>query len=77
MTTATRERPPVAYPPRGMRREDAARYVGVSPTKFSQWVADGLMPEGRRVEGVTLWDRLALDDAMNALFDDQPEDIRL
>ena len=75
--TTTRERAPVAYPPRGMRREDAARYVGVSPTKFSQWVSDGLMPEGRRVEGVTLWDRLALDDAMNALFDDQPEDIRL
>lgn len=77
MMPATRQSALFGYPPRGMRREDAARYVGVSPTKFSQWVADGLMPEGRRVEGVTLWDRLALDDAMNALFDDQPEDIRL
>jgi hypothetical protein len=76
-----RERAPVeravAYPPRGMRRIEAARYVGVSPTLFSEWVRAGTMPEGKREGGVVLWDRHALDDALDQLFDTSPEDIRL
>lgn len=54
--------------PRGLRREDAARYVGLSPSKFDQLVADGRMPAPRQVDGCRVWDRTALD----AAFDDLP-----
>lgn len=53
--------------PRGLRRENAARYVGVSPSKFDQWVADGRMPKPFRADGCVLWDARDLDDAFEAL----------
>jgi len=59
-----------AYAPRGLDRDESARYVGVSPTKFDQLVKDGRMPKAKRVDGRVLWDRLRLD----AAFTDLPED---
>jgi len=56
-------------PRRGLRRGEAATYVGVSETKFRAWIADGRMPSGVRIDGVTLWDIRALDRAMDALFE--------
>lgn len=53
---------------RGMRRINAAAYVGVSPTKFDEWVRDGRMPAGRAVDGCVLWDARALDEAFEALL---------
>jgi predicted DNA-binding transcriptional regulator AlpA len=44
------------HPIRGLRREEAARYVGVSATKFDQLVADGRMPKGIRIDGRVVWD---------------------
>lgn len=61
------ERPEIV--PRGMRRESSARYVGVSPTKFDDWVSREMMPAGRKIDGVVLWDRLELDEAFEALKD--------
>lgn len=49
------------YAPRGLNREDAARYVGVSPRKFDEMVGDHRMPKPRRVDGRVIWDRVALD----------------
>ena len=68
----TRELRPdsIAYPPRGLSRDAAARYIGVSPTKFDQMIADKLMPKPRRVGGGVIWDRVAIDIA----FTDLPED---
>jgi predicted DNA-binding transcriptional regulator AlpA len=60
----------IAYAPRGLDREEAARYIGVSATKFDQLVADRRMPKPKRVDGRVLWDRLRLD----AAFTDLPED---
>lgn len=60
---------PYAYPPRGMNREEAARYIGVGSTKFDEMVADGRMPRGRKIDGRVVWDRLRLD----AAFSDLPE----
>ena len=31
---------PISYPPRGLSRDEAARYVGVGATKFDEMVAD-------------------------------------
>jgi excisionase family DNA binding protein len=61
---------PVGLPPRGLSREQAAEYVGVSPTKFDELVADGRMPGPKRVDGRVIWDRLQLDMAFGALPDE-------
>lgn len=61
---------PISYPPRGLCREDAARYVGISPSKFDQLVADKRMPKPKRVDGRVVWDRVKLD----ACFTDLPGD---
>lgn len=59
--------------PRGLRRPDAAHYVGVSSSKFDAWVAEGLMPKPKRQDGCVVWDRYALDRAFEQLPDDGPE----
>jgi len=59
-----------SYPPRGMSREAAARYIGVGTTKFDQMVADKRMPIPKKIDGRVVWDRIALD----ASFSDLPED---
>ena len=35
---------------RGVRRDEAATYVGISPSKFDQLVKDGRMPRPKRVD---------------------------
>ena len=60
----------VSYPPRGLSREEAARYVGVGVTKFDEMVADGRMPRPKRVDGRVIWDRLRIE----AAFSDLPEE---
>lgn len=63
----------IPYPPRGMSRDEAARYVGVGNTKFDEMVADGRMPRPKRVDGRVIWDRLQID----AAFSDLPDDNRV
>lgn len=53
--------------PRGLNREEAAGYVGVSPRKFDELTGDGRMPKPRRVDGRVIWDRVALDVYFDAL----------
>lgn len=60
----------ISYTPRGLCREAAARYIGVSPTKFDELVADRRMPKPKRIDGRVVWDRIALD----ASFSDLPDD---
>lgn len=62
----------VAYPPRGMGRVEAARYIGVGATKFDEMVADGRMPRPKRIDGRVVWDRLKID----AAFSDIPDETR-
>lgn len=59
---------PTPWAPRGLRREEAARYVGISASKFEQLVKDGRMPPPREIDGCRVWDRMSLD----AAFDDLP-----
>ena len=56
------------YAPRGLRRLEAASYVGMKTTKFDGLVADGRMPKPRRVDSIVVWDKFELDLA----FDDLP-----
>lgn len=70
------ERRPVpapALPPptrRGLKRVEAADYIGVSPTKFDEMVADGRMPKPKRADGRKVWDVRALDSSFDALPSD-------
>jgi predicted DNA-binding transcriptional regulator AlpA len=64
----TPPKPRLPVEPRGLRRADAATYVGVSPCTFDDWVEHGVMPRPKRHGGVVVWDRLELDSA----FEDLP-----
>ena len=54
--------------PRWLRREGAADYLSVSPTQFDTWRDQGIVPKPSKIGGVVLWDRLALDENMEAIF---------
>jgi hypothetical protein len=58
---------PASLPPRGLSREAAAQYVGVSPVKFDEMVEDRRMPKPKRIDGRKVWDRHALDLSFDAL----------
>jgi predicted DNA-binding transcriptional regulator AlpA len=65
---------PHAYPPRGLSREEAARWVGISPSLFDQMVKDGRMPEPKLINSRVVWDRFLLDQAFHDLPDRSPKD---
>jgi len=52
-----------AYPPRGLSREEAARYVGVGTTTFDGLVQEGRMPRPMRLGKRVIWDRLKIEAA--------------
>jgi predicted DNA-binding transcriptional regulator AlpA len=54
-------------PRRGLRRAEAALYIGVSPSKFDQLVSDGRMPKPNHVDSCVIWDVRNLDLAFDAL----------
>jgi predicted DNA-binding transcriptional regulator AlpA len=54
-------------PRRGLRREDAAIYIGISASKFDQLVADGRMPRPVKLDGCVIWDMRRLDSAFDDL----------
>ena len=62
---------PVSCPPRGLSRVKSAAYIDVGTTKFDEMVADGRMPRPKRVGDKPIWDRLALDEAFEALPSDE------
>ncbi len=52
---------------RGLSREEAAEYVGVSTSLFDTMVRDHRMPAAKRINARTVWDRRQLDAAFSAL----------
>jgi predicted DNA-binding transcriptional regulator AlpA len=58
---------PQSLAPRGLSREQAATYVGISSSLFDILVKDGRMPGPKRINARTVWDRLQLDAAFAAL----------
>lgn len=61
------ERP---VPRRGLSRVEAAMYIGVSPRKFDELRAAGLMPKPKLCGGRKIWDRYELDLSFESLSDD-------
>jgi hypothetical protein len=58
---------PITLTPLGLSREQAAGYVGISPSKFDEMVADGCMPAAKRIDKRKVYDRRALEEAFDAL----------
>lgn len=54
-------------PRRGLSRDEAAMYVGISPTLFDQLVADGRMPKPLKINRRKIWDLVKVDAAFEAL----------
>jgi predicted DNA-binding transcriptional regulator AlpA len=54
-------------PRRGLSREKAAMYIGISPSKFDELIGDGRMPEPVKIDGRKVWDIRRLDLAFDAL----------
>lgn len=52
---------------RGLNREQAARYIGISPTKFDEMVKDGRMPKPIRIDARCVWDRWRVDECFDDL----------
>jgi predicted DNA-binding transcriptional regulator AlpA len=59
-------------PRRGLSRDEAAMYIGVSAGKFDELVADGRMPEPLKIDGRKIWDIRSLDLAFDALPRENP-----
>jgi hypothetical protein len=59
-------------PRRGLSRDEAAMYVGISAVKFDEMVADGRMPGPVRIDARKVWDVRSLDLAFDALPRENP-----
>lgn len=66
---AVSNRADLSFPPRLLRREEAARYAGVGATKFDEMVRDGRMPRPFKIDGLTRWDIRKVDAALDNLVD--------
>jgi hypothetical protein len=54
-------------PRRGLSRDEAAIYIGISAGKFDEMVADGRMPGPVKIDSRKVWDVRSLDLAFDAL----------
>lgn len=66
----------ICYPPRGLSRYEAARYIGVAPTHFDELIAEGKMPACKHSRGYKLWDRVQLDIAFTGLESEEDSPIK-
>ncbi|MGE8130636.1 helix-turn-helix transcriptional regulator [Methylobacterium sp. NPDC080182] len=69
-------RPPgrttIPFAPKGLSRQEVARYVGVSTTTFDEMVRERLMPRPKLVGTRVLWDRTQVDLFFEALPEREP-----
>jgi hypothetical protein len=63
----TKRQDMAAYPPRAMKADRAAAYLDMSRSKFLDLVDRGKLPDSKILDGMRVWDRLALDAAFNDL----------
>lgn len=66
---------PYSYPPRGLSRQAAARYIGLGASTFDGLIEEGRMPKPLRVGKRTIWDRLKVDAAFTELGEESDENL--
>jgi hypothetical protein len=59
----------LSYPPYAMKAERAAAYLDMSRSKFLELVGQGRLPGPKIIDGLRVWDRLALEAAFNEFPD--------
>lgn len=64
---AKRRRYALPLEPRGLSRERAADYLGISERLFTTLVSEKRMPEPRCINDRVVWDRYELDAAFEQL----------
>jgi hypothetical protein len=64
---ANRSLLPVGLVQRCLSQRQAATYVGVGEDVFTGLVNDGVLPNGLKFRGRRVWDRVALDRALDRL----------
>jgi predicted DNA-binding transcriptional regulator AlpA len=74
MSTSRKFQDHLAYPPRAMKAERAAAYLDMSRSKFLELVEQGRLPKPKIIDGIRVWDRLALDAAFNDFPDHRDSD---
>jgi predicted DNA-binding transcriptional regulator AlpA len=57
------------YPPAQMRRDEAARFLTMSPAKFQAMVNDGRLPPPRKVDTMSVWLTSELQEAVLRLHE--------
>lgn len=61
--------------PRGLSRDQAATYLGISRSSFQKLVDSGVMPRGKRItKGRVVWDRAELDHHFDHIKEDAKEE---
>ena len=67
--TSSREFRMQTQPRRGLRREEAAAYVALSPSMFDKMIKDGRLPKPKKFGDASVWDMRQLDLAFEAMPD--------
>jgi predicted DNA-binding transcriptional regulator AlpA len=57
-----------------MRADRAAAYVGMSKSEFLKLVDAGVMPKPLKIGAMSIWDRLALDMAVEDLTEQSEQE---
>jgi hypothetical protein len=73
MSRAVKLQDSMGYPPRAMKADRAAAYLDMSRSKFLELVEADRLPKAKIIDGIRVWDRLALDSAF-ADFPDSGDD---
>lgn len=60
----------ISIPRFALRRPEAAASLGISEGLFDNWVKEGRMPKGRKIDGVVLWDTRQVAAAWDSLIDE-------
>ena len=68
MTATSRLIRSETQPRRGLRRHEAAAYVGLGPSMFDKMVKDGVLPKPKKFGSASVWDMRLLDQ----VFGDPP-----
>jgi hypothetical protein len=72
MRTRSLSRP---VPRRGLSREEAAMYLGISPSKFDEMRADRRVGPAKMIDCRKVWDIRTLDEAFDSLPEEQKEPV--
>jgi hypothetical protein len=72
LLTRAQVHPTKTFPRRGLSREEAAAYIGISPSKFDEMRKDGRIGPAKLIDARKVWDIHQLDEVFEALPSEGP-----